>query len=204
MATVVSSHKSEPTSQQEGAYKETLAGVGSRPLEEVGRGTRAGRRGVGERALPWQRDGAPSKGRQAPPQKCPPGSLGLHALRPADQDFLDMPVWIELVAKLVAICSAAVASGRLPEVAAAAHQAACQPAVLAVLVALWPWPHRPGCHLPAPFVQVKAKRYGETTKGEVGQPEAVGAAATECPPNAACALVGRFQVPRPFHAHRRC
>ncbi|KAL4423395.1 hypothetical protein ABPG77_009973 [Micractinium sp. CCAP 211/92] len=35
MATVVSAHKSEPTSQQEGAYKETLAGVGSRPLEEV-------------------------------------------------------------------------------------------------------------------------------------------------------------------------
>ncbi len=61
MATVVSAHKSEPTSQQEGAYKETLAGVGSRPLEEVGRGPRAGRRGGDERAWPWQRAGASSK-----------------------------------------------------------------------------------------------------------------------------------------------
>lgn len=36
MASVVSPHKGEPTSQTAGAYKESLAGVGSRPLEEVG------------------------------------------------------------------------------------------------------------------------------------------------------------------------
>ncbi len=30
------------------------------------------------------------QGRQAPPLTCPPGSLGLHALPPADHDFLGL------------------------------------------------------------------------------------------------------------------